>query len=805
DVYCAKFTDIFPGSTNIFSDETRTASGVIHFDGIIKDILSQATDNDFTKLPLGYRSYVSYEGNTDFTTTSLSHGNQTYPSKSILGASYTNGFFITPTTHILDQYGKDEGEDGGFIGNPMFYGYVQKGIFSGGTNDVYYDVKNRAIVIDNYINRKSKFTYDNNKGWKYELKIDPRLLPYLKSAKTFNAQGQRYITYGKVGRVEFNKGTFSTHYTREEIRKQPSTFTNDLTKPKQPSSLGRTSEAGEYVAELNTVAPDVEGTRPWIIRTVLPLGQNPHDGSLYTLTSVLKSIFEDTANSSKQPALQFQSYLANNYNKIIEGTTSSNLSSFAELANSVSDNTENQGLFVIDFVDENQQARGAFTLEGKTGTTQKFTASFPDGWTFAGDTSNLPNDWKINSQGQLTGTATMQSFNSAQATWLLIKHGTYTVTHNAATQGMLATKGHIIPGTKAKQFAQDINYKDLNKTLTRTVTIHEPHTDKQVYTQTVDFARDASVDMVTGKVTYTSWQVVNPKTRAYDYDTDSKCHYYDEIPVPAVDGYTPSQTKVEKVYPYPSGTSDDYPVDVNYTANAGTQTFNYQYEKADGSLVNVGTQVVKGKTDEKISNITWELPDGYALAEGVSLPSEVTIKATDKPITIKIDHLKVTVTHDKPQVAGALIPGTEDRCFGTGVTEGDLNNTVNRIINITYPDRTPANKIVQTVKFVRDATVDAVTGKVTYTKWRNADTNTKFEGLDSKALGLKDIKGYTPTETSVAEVVPVGGANYQPINISYTKNGEDQGRFVIDFIDENQTQQGEFNLKGKAGSTQEFT
>ena len=774
DVYCAKFTDIFPGS-----DETRTASGVIHFDGVIKDILSQTTDNDLTKLPLGYRSYVSYEGNTAFTTTSLFHGNQNYPSKSILGASYTNGFFITPTTHILDQYGKDEGEDGGFIGNPMFYGYAQKGIFSGGTDDVYYDVKNRAIVIDNYINRKSKFTYDNN-GWKYELKIDPRLLPYLKSEQTYNAQGQKYITYGKVGRVEFKNGTFSTHYTREEIRNQSSTSTNDLTK-RSTSSLDRTPEDGEYVAELNNVAPDVEGTRPWIIRTVLSLGEDSQ-GSLYTLTSVLKSIFEDTANSSKQPALQFQSYLATNYGKIIEGTTSSNLSSFAELANSVSDNTEDQGLFVIDFVDENQQAQGAFTLEGKTGTTQEFTASFPDGWTFAGDSSKLPNGWTINSQGQLTGKATLQSFDSANATWLLVKHGTYTVAHNAATQGTLAAKDSIIPGTTAKKFAQDINYSDLNKTLTRTITIDDPHKGKQTQTQTVDFACDANVDMVTGEVTYTSWQAVDPTTRAYD--TDGKYNYYDAVEVPTVAGYTPSQITVEKVYP--NGASDtDTSVEVTYTANAGTQTIDYQYEKADGSTVSVGTQVIKGKTDETVSNVAWELPDGYVLADGVSLPSEVTIQATDTPMIIKVNHLKVTVTHDNPQAAGTLIPGTKDKYFGNGVTQNDLNHNVKRTINVTYPDGTATKQIVQEVKFVRDATVDAVTGEVTYTGWSNADANTKFEALDNTALGLKSIDGYTPTETSVAEAVPAGDDNDQTINISYTKNGDVSQTFTLIDDDDN--------------------
>ena len=220
DVYCAEFNRVFP-NTGIFSSETRTASGVIYFDGVIKDILSQATDNDFTKLPLGYRSYVSYEGNMPFTTTSLTHGNQTYPSKSILGASYTNGFFITPTQHIPDSAGKDDGMDGGYIGAPMFSGFVKNGIFAGGTDDVYYDVKNRAIIIDNYINRKSEFTYKNN-GWKYDLKIDPRLLPFIKVEQTRDAQWNPVTSYGNVERIYFKNGTYSTHYTREEIRNQKS-------------------------------------------------------------------------------------------------------------------------------------------------------------------------------------------------------------------------------------------------------------------------------------------------------------------------------------------------------------------------------------------------------------------------------------------------------------------------------------------------------------------------------------------------------------------------------------------------------
>ena len=728
DVYCAKFTDLFPGS-----DESRTANGVIHFDGLLKDILSQTTDNDFEKLPLGYRSYVSYEGNTAFTSSNLVHGDQNYPSNTILGASYTNGFFITPTQHILDSAGKDEGIDGGYIGAPMFYGFAQKGIFAGGTDDVYYDVKNRAIVIDNYINRKSKFTYNGN-GWKYDLKIDPRLLPFIKVEQTRDAQWNPVTSYGNVERIYFKNGTYSTHYTREEIRNQSNDATADLVK--ETRKLYRDPQDGEFVADLNNVAPNVEETRPWIIRTVLPLGEDSQ-GRLYTLTSILKSIFENTADSAKQPALQFQTYLDNGYGKMIEGTASSNLSSFAELANNVSDNTEDQGLFVIDFVDENQTAQGAFTLEGKAGSTQEFTADFPDGWTFAGDPSKLPNGWTINSQGQLTGTATMQSFNSAQATWLLVKHGEYTVTHNAASQGKLAAKDETIPGTSAKKFAQDINYNDLNKTLTRTIKINYPHGDVKTIKQTVDFARDAVIDMVTGEIiSYTPWQAVDPSTR--NYDTEGKYNYYDQVDVPTVAGYTPSQTTVEKVYP--NGASDaDISLEITYTAisNPGTQTIEYQYVKDDGSTDTVGKQVISGQVNEEINDITWKLPDGYVLADGESLPSSVTIQKTDTPRSIKVKHLIVQVSHTSPQDDGTLIPGTTDKHF-KGVAEEDLNRTIWRYLDITYPDGHA--EPYQKENFVRDAEVDAVTGKVTYTKWSKKGADYLYKINDSVN---RDIDGYT--------------------------------------------------------------
>lgn len=141
--------------------------------------------------------------------------------------------------------------DGGCIGAPMFYGFAQKGIFAGGTDDVYYDVKNRAIVIDNYINRKSEFTYNGN-GWKYNLKVDPRLLPFIKVEQTKDAQWNpvTFTSYGNVERIYFKNGTYSAHYTREEIRNQSNDATADLVK--EAIKLYRDPQDGEFVDENQT-------------------------------------------------------------------------------------------------------------------------------------------------------------------------------------------------------------------------------------------------------------------------------------------------------------------------------------------------------------------------------------------------------------------------------------------------------------------------------------------------------------------------------------------------------------------------
>lgn len=62
----------------------------------------------------------------------------------------------------------------------------------------------------------------------------------------------------------------------------------------------------------------------------------------------------------------------------------------------------------------------------------------------------------------------------------------------------------------------------------------------------------------------------------------------------------------------------------------GQQTYRYMY---DGKPI--GTAVVKGKVGDKVP-VSLKIPKGYKLAPGQKLPTEADIKATDKPIDIKL-------------------------------------------------------------------------------------------------------------------------------------------------------------------------
>ena len=270
----------------------------------------------------------------------------------------------------------------------------------------------------------------------------------------------------------------------------------------------------------------------------------------------------------------------------------------------------------------------------------------------------------------------------------------------------------------------------VEKTATRTINITTPGgkttTVKQTATlaKQVDFGKDAHPAWTTGE-----WS-------SYD--------------APAIPGYTPSQSQVAKETV--TGTTKDQTVNITYTANDGTQTIVYQDE--DGSEID--KQVISGKTDEKVK-VTPDVPDGYVLKGEV--PSEVTIKPDDTPITVTVEHGKSHVTPDKPVNKGDLIPDTKDKHYPEGLTHNDLNKTVTRTVSITDPSGKKTTR-KQTVTFTRDATVDEVTGKVTYGTWSENGKHIFDE------VNVPYITGYRASE-EVPEVTVIPDSESTKVNVTY--------------------------------------
>lgn len=284
----------------------------------------------------------------------------------------------------------------------------------------------------------------------------------------------------------------------------------------------------------------------------------------------------------------------------------------------------------------------------------------------------------------------------------------------------------------------------VEKTATRTINVTTPDGKTTTVVQTATLAK----------------QIGYGEDVHLDWTTGEWANYT----VPTITGYTASQSNVAKEAV--TGTTEDQTVNITYTANDGTQTIVYQDE--DGS--EVGKQVVPGKTDETVK-VTPDVPDGYVLKGEV--PSEVTIKPDDTPITVTVEHGKSHVTPDKPVNKGDLIPDTKDKHYPEGLTHNDLNKTVTREITITDPTGKKTTT-TQTVTFTRGATVDEVTNKVTYDDWSENGKHT-FDKVD-----VPNVPGYTASG-EVPSIAVTPETQSSKVDITYTANTQ---AATITYIDD---------------------
>ena len=374
------------------------------------------------------------------------------------------------------------------------------------------------------------------------------------------------------------------------------------------------------------------------------------------------------------------------------------------------------GSQTIDYVDKNDTVVGYQIITGKTSEEKTVKSAVPTGW-------------KLVDGQQVPTTVTIKAKDVPIKIW--IEHDHVQVSHDDPQ-----VDGTKIPGGAAD--FHGVAKSDLNKTITRTITVVDPHKGAQTVTQPATIHRDATVDKVDGSVVYGDWTTA--EWPAYE--------------VPAVAGYTPSQATVGAQTV--TNETKDTPVTVTYTANA--QTMHVKYVDAQGNVVK--SDPVSGHTDETVkTNST--VPAGWKLADGQSVPTEITFKgAKTDDVTVKVEHDHVQVSHDDPQVDGTKIPGGAADFHG--VAKSDLNKTITRTITVVDPHK-GAQTVTQPATIHRDATVDKVDGSVVYGDWTTAEW---------PAYKVPVVDGYTPSQATVGAQTVTSETKDTPVTVTYAANAQ---------------------------------
>lgn len=322
----------------------------------------------------------------------------------------------------------------------------------------------------------------------------------------------------------------------------------------------------------------------------------------------------------------------------------------------------------------------------------------------------------------------------------------YTVTfdHNIITVSpdKPQNSGTTIPGTN-QTFPQGVAKDDLNKDVTRTITVEStPHSKEQSITQTVHLTRTATVDAVTGSVDYgNGWSTGN----------------WDQYTVPTVPGYTPSQSTVTgKTVDY---TTPNAEVTITYTPNNYTGKVSY----IDDQGHEQSATALAGHTDQTIDIDTDNVPAGWVKEEGQNLPKKMTI--TDQGIAtvyVHIKHGKVIVNPDQPKTPQDKLPDNPSQGYPTGVDSDSLNKTITRTIEVLDP-HIGKTITTQTVHLTRQATVDEVTGQVSYGDWTTGEWD---------EFAVPAVAGYTPSKSKVASQTVTAQTNDTTVTITYTANDQ---------------------------------
>lgn len=133
----------------------------------------------------------------------------------------------------------------------------------------------------------------------------------------------------------------------------------------------------------------------------------------------------------------------------------------------------------------------------------------------------------------------------------------------------------------------------------------------------------------------------------------------------------------------------------------------------------------------------------------------------DQLFTVKLKHIVETITPDDPKTPEDPM-NPDGTPYPEGLSKEDLTKAITRTIRYRYLTENGEEAfadVVQTVTFTRTATVDHVTGEVTYTDW-TADpdsfkevTSPTLEGYTPDKTAIPPLEGITPDSEDIVETV----------------------------------------------------
>ena len=363
--------------------------------------------------------------------------------------------------------------------------------------------------------------------------------------------------------------------------------------------------------------------------------------------------------------------------------------------------TANNQTGKISYVDSNGKEIGQTELSGKTDQSVAVNPEAPAGWRIV-SSQDIPKT--------ITATA-----NGIPTVTVKVEHSTITVTPETPEADVPTGP---VPGNPNEDYEK---MGSLTAKPTRTIVVTDPSGKTTKVVQTVNFTRTATFDEVTGKITYSDWQLENSTAANHAAQWDSYTPQFITHYVPSV-----AEVPAEEV----NANTSDSQVIINYVPASESQVIRY----VDKNGKEIGTQIVPGKYGVD-TTFTPKLPNDWQSIG--TLPTSVKIGENGGSTTVIVEAKTETVQQTE---------------------------TITETIHYQTADGKQifADKEME-VNFTRTGVKNLVTGQITWNSW-NKDEEI-FNEIPSPV-----VSGYTASPAKVTAQTVTPSSENLIFTVIYTKD-----------------------------------